>query len=330
MLCGVLMVGALALAAALALQLHALLEPGPPGQDPVVVSIPPGATTAEIGSILQDAGLVKSGFLFRVLVELRGHDGQLRAGEYELPPGSSLNELVRRLVRGHVVTYPFTVPEGLTVEQIAALAEQRGLADRDRFLAAVRNANLVRDFLPEGADCREPLEGYLFPDTYNLPRGATEELVVRAMISRFAQVFDDELRARARDLGLTVHQVATLASIIEREAMVDDERPLISGVYHNRLRVGMRLHADPTVLYALGRTGGPLLYRDLDVDSPYNTYRYAGLPPGPISNFGRASLLAALYPAETEYFYFVARNDGTHDFSVTYSEHLEKVRKYQR
>lgn len=313
-----------------ALELHQELTPVPGSDEPVIVSVPPGATTRQIGLILQEAGLVKHAWMFRLVVEMKGQDGKLRAGEYELRPGITMAQIVEKLLRGHVVTYPLTVPEGLTVEQIATLVEQRGLGSREKFLEAARNPELVREFLPEDAECREPLEGYLFPDTYLFPRHVTEEFMVRAMVSRFNQVFSEEWRRRATDLGFSAHQMATLASIIEREAVVADERPIISGVYHNRLKVGMRLQADPTVLYALGRSSGAVRFRDLEVDSPYNTYRYAGLPPGPIANFGVAALRAALFPADVPYYYFVARNDGTHAFAVTYQQHLANIAKYQR
>lgn len=306
-----------------------LLAPWPAG-DPVIVEIPAGAGARQIGTILQRAGVIRQGLAFSWLVRIQGHDLQLQAGEYRMVPGTPLLGVIEQLLRGEVVTHPLTIPEGLTVEQIAGLVGESGLGDRDEFLAAARNAELVRALFPEGTRGREPVEGYLFPDTYRFSRKATEEVMVRTMVNRFAQVFSEERRSRAAELGLTVHQVATLASIIEREARVAQERPIIAGVFHNRLRVGMKLQADPTVLYALGRTAGVVLYRDLEVDSPFNTYRHAGLPPGPIANFGVDALRAALFPTAVPYFYFVARNDGTHAFAETYRQHRANIAKYQR
>lgn len=308
---------------------HYLLAPMPPG-DPVIVEIPAGAGARQIGAILQRAGVVRQGLAFSWMVRLHGYDLQLQAGEYRMVPGTPVSRVIEQLLRGEVVTHPLTIPEGLTVAQIAGLVEESGLGEREKFLAAARNAVLIRAFLPGGAQGREPLEGYLFPDTYRFSRKATEEVMVRTMLNRFAQVFAEEWRSRAAELGFTVHQVATLASIIEREARVAQERPIISGVFHNRLRVGMKLQADPTVLYALGRTTGIVLYRDLEVDSPFNTYRHAGLPPGPIANFGVDALRAALFPAAVPYFYFVARNDGTHAFAETYRQHRANIARYQR
>lgn len=324
--------GFLVLAALLALAAlagHYLLAPMPTGE-PVIVEVPAGAGARQIGTILQRAGVIRQGLAFSWLVRLQGQDLRLQAGEYRMVPGTAVSRVIEQLLRGDVLTHPLTIPEGLTVEQIAGLVEASGLGNRDQFLAAARNVELVRAFLPAGAPVPEPLEGYLFPDTYHFSRKTSEEVMVRTMVNRFAQAFPEQWRTRAAELGFSVHQLATLASIIEREARVAAERPVIAGVFHNRLRVGMKLQADPTVLYALGRTTGTVLYRDLEVDSPFNTYRHAGLPPGPIANFGVDALRAALFPAAVPYFYFVARNDGSHAFAETYRQHRANIARYQR
>ncbi len=306
------------------------LRPASPGlAAPKIVDIPQGATTANVAEILRSEGLIRNAFLFRVLAEYRGVDGKIRAGEYEISPAMSPVEILRHLVSGPVLTHPFTVREGLTVGQIAEFLAKSGIADRDSFLQAARDPALVRAVTPVDAHVREPLEGYLFPETYRIRKGTTEQEIVAIMIQRFREVWSDEFQARARELGMSTHQVVTLASIIEKEAMVDAERPLISGVFHNRLKMGMKLDADPTVRYALGKWNGAVTIADTRVASPYNTYRNAGLPPGPIASPGLASIRAALYPAETKYLYFVAKNDGTHHFSVTLRDHINAVNKYR-
>lgn len=313
------------------------LEPVSPGSpEQVVVWIAPGSSTRQIGELLKERGLIRDERAWRLYLRLTGQGARLQAGEYALGPALSLPEIVERILRGQVITYPLTIPEGLTVAQVRDLLVTQGWARPevlDALLAdvAAGRSPLAAEFpfllLAQGLE--QPLEGYLFPDTYRFPRTATEEDVIRAMLRRFQQFLTAEVQARAEELGMTLHQAVTLASIIEREAQVDEERPIISGVYHNRLRVGMKLDADPTLLYALGNPPRPLLDRDKEMDSPYNTYRFAGLPPGPICNPGEQSLRAALYPADVPYFYFVARNDGTHAFARTLQEHVQNARRYQ-
>ncbi len=307
----------------------ARLAPMPAG-DPELVTVVPGASAADIALLLEEAGLVRDALVFRLWLRYHGYGDSLQAGDYLFTPGDSFQTMVEAMQEGRVAGTVLTVPEGLTVRQIAQLVAEKGLAAEDEFLAAARRGELVEEFLPEGLDTDECLEGYLFPDTYFFRPQTTVDDVVEAMTSRFSQVFTASRRQRAQDIGFTAHEIATLASIIEREAVLDEERPVIAGVFHNRLQANWRLDADPTVLYAVGRPGGPVMRGDLDVESPYNTYRQTGLPPGPIANFGEKSLEAALYPEEVEYFFFVSRNDGTHAFSITYAEHSRKVDKYQR
>lgn len=293
------------------------------------VDIPAGASVESIGEMLHRAGLIRHPLVLRALVEWMGVATRLQAGEYDLSPAMSLREIISRLVRGEVVTYPFTIPEGYTVDQIADLLARHGLADRDRFLQAASRVELAPCPPPDPGQVRYPLEGYLFPDTYRVRRGTSEAELVSLMVRRFQEIWNAGLAEKARARGISMHEAITLASIVERETGVPHERPLVAGVFWNRLQRGMPLQADPTVLYALGREGGTLLRRDLEVDSPYNTYLYPGLPPGPIGNPGRAALLAVLEPASTDYLYFVARGDGTHYFSRTLGEHLQAIRRYR-
>lgn len=309
------------------------LAPVEPGSGRVVVvEIPRGASSGLVGAILEREGLVRSGLVFRLYSRWKHLDVSLKPGEYQLSPELSLPEIAAKISRGEVTTYSFTVPEGLTVEQIADLLAGEKLVDRDKFLEAARKSRLAADFVPAGAKVKEPMEGYLFPETYQVTKGASEEDIIALMFRGFTRVFTPELQARAKELGYSVHEIVTLASIIEEEARVPEERATISAVYHNRLRIGMKLDADPTVRYALPEPKERLLYKDLEINSPYNTYRYPGLPPGPISNPGEAAIRAALFPADVDYLYFVAKGDGSggHYFARTLAEHNRNRSKVKR
>jgi UPF0755 protein len=295
---------------------------------PATLVVPQGASTSSIGLTLRDLRLVAHPMVFRALVLLRGASGRLRAGEYQIEGPVSLEQILEMLVRGEVVRHDITFPEGRTMEDMADLAALRGL-DREAFLRAARDPGLVRDLDPAARD----LEGYLFPDTYDLPRSpATTPALVERMVQRFRAVLEP-LRPRLARSGLSLREVVTLASIVELETARAEERPRIAAVFLNRLRQGMPLQTDPTVIYALRKAGtwdGNIRKRDLDVDSPYNTYRRAGLPPGPIASPGRDALLAALEPAPVKDLYFVSRNDGSHQFSETLAEHERAVDRFQR
>lgn len=307
--------------------------PLPEGSDPVVVWVEAGSSTRDVAGLLADVGVVRSSLLFRVLARVFRADGRLQVGEYRFEPGIFAWDALRSLVQGRVVYYTLTVREGLSVEEIADLIEERGFGSRDRFLEESHNSSLLPEFVSQ-SDCsrtRYALEGYLFPDTYSITKGMSEKDLVVMMVSRFSLVFSRELQNKARAMNLTPHQVATLASIVEKEACTQEERPVIAAVYLNRLKIGMILQADPTVLYSLGKTHGNVLWKDLEVDSPYNTYKYADLPPGPISNFGKACLEAVLDPDDVDYLYFVSKNDGTgtHAFARTLAEHDRNRSTYQ-
>ena len=236
--------------------------------------------------------------------------------------------MIAKIARGDVYLRPITFPEGLSIVEMARLFETRGFGAAAAFEAAAQNTRLVADLDPQARD----LEGYLFPETYPLPRRTDANTLVRTMVSRFEQVFGADERAATAARGLSVREVVTLASLVEKETAKPEERPTVAAVYLNRLKIGMGLQCDPTVIYALqkaGRYTGNLTRADMAFDSPYNTYKYAGLPPGPIAAPGRASIEAALRPADVDYLYFVSRNDGSHVFSRTYAEHQAKVREFQ-
>lgn len=290
-----------------------------------VLKIERGAGIFEISNLLQREGIIANAQLFRWIARYQGDDKKLKAGKYQFEPGLAIPDVIRKLVAGETVFQVLTIPEGLPLNRSAHLVSEIGLSP-ERFLALATDSAFVHRLgIPAST-----LEGYLFPETYHLPDEIDELSLIQHMVSEFKENFPAAYQKRAADLGLNRHEVVTLASIIEGEARVDSERATISAVYHNRLQRGQRLEADPTVQYALGEWKSRLLYKDLEVDSPYNTYRYAGLPPGPINSPGAASIRAALYPADVDYLYFVARGDGSHIFSHTLAEHNRARREVKR
>ena len=286
-----------------------------------------GQATAAILQNLQRHGVLRDEWIPLVYLKfLRGRDS-LKAGVYEFDKPLSPVEVIDKLVRGDVVLKTITVREGLDRFAVAKLFADEGLGTEATWDTATRNADLIRDIAPEA----ESLEGYLFPDTYKFNPGTPAPVIVQQMVANFRKHWGNEIALITT--GLDAHQTVTLASIIETEAQQPQERPVVASVYINRVRRRMLLGADPTVIYALklaGRWDGNIRKADLQIDSPYNTYRKPGLPPGPIANPGLASLRAAAAPATTPYLYFVARNDGSHVFSTTNEEHNRNVEKYQR
>lgn len=303
---------------------HASLSPNRTNRR--VIVIPKGLSSWRIASFLQEKGLIRQAFTFYLLALFKEKQGQLAAGEYLLSPGMTPEEILEILSRGKVILHPVTLPEGITAREVGRLLAGQGLAKSERVMALVRDPRFMASLGIEA----DRLEGYLFPETYYFPRGMKEEEILRTMVKTFTRRFSPAYIERARQLGLSRHQVVTLASLIEKEAQEPSERPLISAVYHNRLKRSMRLQCDPTVIYALGeKFTGNLTRADLAVDSPYNTYLRPGLPPGPIGNPGEASWIAALFPAQTELLYFVSENNGRHYFSTTLEEHTRAVLSYQ-
>ena len=296
--------------------------------DEQFVEIPPGAGTAEIRRRLIDAGVVRDELSFRAAVWWTGRAQSLQAGEFQFTRPMSAAAVVEKIARGDVYTRRITFREGLTIAEMADVFESNGFGKKAEFLAAAGDRTLIRDLDPDAGD----LEGYLFPETYALPRGTPASRLIAMMVDRFRANYTDDLQAKAQEQGFTTRQVVTLASLVEKETGKGDERPLVSAVYRNRIELGMPMQADPTVVYALqkaARYDGNIRREDLAFDSPYNTYRYNGLPPGPIASPGKASLEAALAPADVPYLYFVSRNDGSHVFAETLAEHNANVYQYQ-
>lgn len=294
-----------------------------------VVEVPRGTSVRGLARILRGQRIILSTLAFRTLVWLEGPQATVKAGKYEFRGASSLAQVTRHLLEGRVVHVQVTIPEGMRLREVVQHVVSQGLGDEAELLQAGRRTDWVQDLDPAALD----LEGYLFPDTYRLASGITGEEVLKPMVDRFRMVFEPEWVKRARDLGMTVRQVVTLASLIEEETGAPEERPLIAAVFHNRLRQRMRLQCDPTVIYALERQGlyrGTLTRKDLKFDSPYNTYVYRSLPPGPICSPGRESLHAALYPEQADYLYFVSMNTGRHFFSRHLRDHERAVQLYQR
>ena len=295
----------------------------------VFVDIPSGSGPARIGDKLVDAGVVRDRTIFRVALFISGRARALKAGEYRFTAPMHALDVIDKIARGDVYKRLLTFREGLTIAEMAQVFEEKGFGKADEFQKAAANVTLIADLDPSARD----LEGYLFPETYSLPRDTPAAVVVEQMVAGFKNALTPEMRTAAETDGLSVRQLVTLASLVEKETGAGDERPLVAAVYRNRLRIRMPMQADPTVIYALQKAGqynGNLTREHLrELDSPYNTYKYAGLPPGPIAAPGRASLQAAAKPADADYLYFVSKNDGTHVFASTLDEHNRNVYTWQ-
>ncbi|RLC28687.1 MAG: endolytic transglycosylase MltG [Deltaproteobacteria bacterium] len=297
------------------------------GSDPVqkTVLVNRGDNFGKITRNLNQAGIITHPFKFRLYARLKKYDCRVRAGEYVFSTDMSPEEILATLVSGKVRLHRLTVPEGLTLRQIASLVADAGLCRADDFLELTVDA----DFAEKLGIPAASLEGYLFPDTYFFPKDVTARKIIMTMFARFRTVFTPQWKLRAREKGLSIHQTVTLASIIEKETGAAFERPLISSVFHNRLKKGMRLESDPTVIYGIKNFDGNLTRKHLADKTPYNTYQIKGLPPGPIASPGAEALKAVLFPADTEFLFFVAKKDHTHHFSTNLKDHLRAVRKYQ-
>ncbi|GJL80274.1 MAG: aminodeoxychorismate lyase [Nitrospinaceae bacterium] len=293
---------------------------------PEIVNIAPGMTLKKISTSLEDKHLIRSSISFQLLAHLQKKQGQIQVGEYELSPSMTPGEILLKVTSGKTVLHAATIPEGYRITEIAALLAERGLANREEFIRQTQDNELIQSSGIPG----NSLEGYLFPETYHFSRNTPEQKIVQKMLKTFKeQVATADVKNRAKALNLTFHQIITLASLIEKETGVDEERKIISSVFHNRLKKDMRLQTDPTVIYAISNFDGNIRKKDLSIDSPYNTYKYKGLPPGPIASPGLKSIVAALNPDDTNYLYFVSRKNGSHQFSSTLMEHNRAVQKYQ-
>lgn len=290
----------------------------------VTLIIPQGANVADIGRQLRGAGVIRSAAVFGFVVRARGDARNIQAAEYTFAPHSTLASVVKVLDGGgRPPTVWITIPEGFTAEQIGAQLQRRGIGTREEFVAVVRSTSLRF-----GAVTSRGLEGYLFPDTYQVRRDATPRDVAAMLTARFMLELPRDYASAARKLRRTVPQVVTAASLIEREAKADVERPVMASVYYNRLKLGMPLQVDATIEYALPSHKTALSFADLKIDSPYNTYLYAGLPPTPIANPGRSSLDAAFHPAATGYLYYVYKGGGRHQFSNTLEQQQAAERRF--
>jgi UPF0755 protein len=296
------------------------------GQE-VIVTIPKGTSLSQVGSILQDKGIISSKLVFKLVAFIRGEQRGIKAGDYALKTGSDAGEVLDQLISGKTLMISFTVPEGYDMCQIADLTQQMGIMSRDEFLKTAEDKAFLKELGVDGTS----LEGYLFPDTYFFrPSEQVDgKLIIRRMVQRFHNVYDKYVRASAEENGWSVIQVLTMASLIEKEARAH-EHALVSAVFHNRLRQNMKLQSDPTVIYGIKPMGSKITREDLNRKHPYNTYQNLGLPPGPIANPGKESLIAAVKPADEDYLYFVAKNDGSHQFSSNLKEHNRWVNTYQR
>lgn len=289
----------------------------------IEVIVTPGMTPGELGSLLDEKKLVSTAMAFTSYLKERGLDGSLQEGRFMLSRSMNMEELVDQLITPMSMdTITLTIPEGYEVRQIVDLLKAEGMIDEDKFLSLLEKGDFPYEFL-KGLDRSHHLEGFLFPDTYEFYRNATEEEIIDKFLANFESKFQDKYKRRMKELGLDLQSLMSLASIIEREAADSEERAIISSVFHNRLSIDMKLESCATVQYILKERKPVLTYEDMAIDSAYNTYLYAGLPPAPIANPGLASIEAALYPADTPYFFFVLKgeNETTHYFSETFEEH---------
>ncbi|TVX94457.1 endolytic transglycosylase MltG [Paenibacillus agilis] len=320
------------------------LQPVSAKNEEVHVKIESGTGPSTIAQQLEEQGLIKNATFFKTYLKWNGEGSKFKAGEYAFKPGMTYEEIIAKLNGGEVVKQEgvrFTIPEGFTIEQMADKLAKEGIVKKDEFLtAAAETAKLLQKenstpfLIPQDTSLKHPLEGYLFPETYELKIGSTAQDIVNRMLleteNRLTQIPNWEQQLKER--GLTVHELFTVASLVEREVVVDEERALVAGVIYNRIDDKMRLQIDATVQYALDKPKERLLYKDLEIDSPYNTYKVDKLPPGPIASPSLASLTAALAPEASEYLFYVTKKDGTstHLFAKTYEDHQKNIEKSKK
>lgn len=313
------------LGAFVALILFFFLLKGSPSGEVKTVLIPRGLSLRAVSDLLEKEGLISHPTIFRGLLRITRGSKKVRAGEFQFKTGANLVNTLRVLYYGEPVTHSLTVPEGWNVRQIASLLNERGLGKPDKFVQLALDPQAASKY-----NLKTPhLEGFLFPDTYFFSRIDGEERILETMVNRFFQEYHSRFKERALKQGMTLENLVTLASVVEKETGKPDERPLIASVFFNRLKKGMRLQSDPTTIYGIADFNGNLTKADLLRKTPYNTYAISGLPLGPIASPGGAALEAVLAPAQSEFLYFVSDNNGSHFFSKTYQEHLRFVREYQ-
>ncbi|MDD4563891.1 MAG: endolytic transglycosylase MltG [Eubacteriales bacterium] len=300
----------------------------PNSTESITIIIPTGAGTAEISNILAEADLIQDSRVFRLQSKIEVYDGKYKAGEYTLSQSMSMEEIMRTLFEGKSLTVRFTIPEGYDIKRTTEKLAAEGLIDPEAFAEEIEKGHFDYKFVEKAPAGPNRLEGYLFPETYEIFTNANEHDIIDRMLYQFRKVFTEESYDRTEELGMTVNEVITLASIIEREARYPADRSVISSVFHNRLNIGMPLQSCATVQYILGEQKPVLSTKDTQIESPYNTYIINGLPPGPIGSPGEDSIRAALYPNDTNYLYFLAKGDGSHVFSETYDQFLRDKAKY--
>ena len=302
-----------------------LSSPAGVGGEDQVFFVREGATLSEVAKELASKRIIRSRRLFLLWARLKGYSRNIKAGEYRLNSGMPPHKVLETLTKGIVITHSVTIPEGFTLQQIGELLEQRELINKEEFLSITGKADSATRY----GICAPSLEGYLYPDTYQFGRGLPALSIIEVMVKRFWEVAGP-YRERAKELGMTMEEVVTLASIVEKETGLGPERPIIASVFLNRLKKRMRLESDPTVIYGVKGFTGNLKKKHLTEPTPYNTYVIHGLPPGPIASPGEEAIEAVLYPAKTHYLYFVSKNDGSHYFSKTLAEHNRAVQEYQK
>ncbi|MEI8215584.1 MAG: endolytic transglycosylase MltG [Eubacteriales bacterium] len=294
----------------------------------VNLEIPKGSSSGEIARLLYDSKLIGNELVFKIKTKIGNYGSLYKAGYYSLNQSMSMDEIMNLIKKGSALTVRFTIPEGFDIKRISERLVSQDLIDAGEFQKQVENGNFDYYFLSDAPKGKNHLEGYLYPDTYEVFPNASEEEIINKMLARFDEVFTMEYKDQLAKSGLNMNELITLASIIEREAKVPADRPVIASVFYNRLKIKMPLQSCATVQYILGEQKEKLTLNDIAIDSPYNTYKISGLPPGPICSPGLESIKAALYPAKTEYLYFLAKGDGSSVFSTTYDEFLADKAKY--
>jgi len=328
-------------ASGFALYIAQALQPTASGKA-VRVTIPPGVDSRQIAEILQQHGIIRNADVFRYYLVYKKQGSKFQAGEYDMVPGMELDRIIDVLNNGETVkeeVIRFTIPEGFTVKQIAEKLSEQGWVDYEAFLEAAGRAgdykSRATEAIPRDSRLIHVLEGYLFPETYELKKQSSETDIIGVMVKELDNklaALPDGWQEQMNRLGLTLHEILTVASLIEREVVLDEERPLVASVIYNRLKAGQPLQIDATVQYLLDKPKERLLYEDLQIESPYNTYLHKGLPPGPIASPSLASIQAALFPAESNYFYYVTKKDGSngHLFAETYEQHIRNIEESRK
>ncbi|HKL76079.1 MAG TPA: endolytic transglycosylase MltG [Halanaerobiales bacterium] len=289
------------------------------------VNIDYGSTSKKVANVLEDNNIIRSSFAFNVVINILGYDNQLRAGYYEISPENNIFEVIDIIRKGRVATFKVSIPEGSTLKEIISRFEEKTLYSKEDYLNIAQNIDFNKEYLSNNSDAiKYKLEGFLYPDTYKIQKNYKPTQIYKLMVNEFENRWFLRLKNKTANSNYSILELVTIASIVEKEAKLKEEKPIIAGIIYNRLEKNMKLQIDATIQYALPKRKERLLYSDLKIESKYNTYLYQGLPPGPISNPGDASLNAVLNPQKTEYLFYFAREDGSHEFSKTYQEHLEK------